>query len=427
MAIEEDVIVIGGGIAGSIAALSAADTGAQVRLVTHKKSTLRHASGLIDVLGYTDGESGPVHDPFTSLDGLPEEHPYSLVGESAIRGGLEIFDTVTDGAYSGAHTDQNALVTTSGGAIKPTARYPTSAAAGLVSDDRPMLIVGFRSLTDFNGELVADHLAAAGVPFEVNGAEIEVPGNYRADARVTRIANALDLNKDLSYNGRTLPAREAFAEAIKPHLGTADRVGVPALLGDDHADDVRADLERSLGVAVFEIPMGPPSYPGLRLEDLLFDALDDAGVRISDGNPAVGYETTADGDTLESITIDRRGREIPYHAEQFILATGGLVGKGISSDRNGVYEPVFNCYVPHSDDRYQWFSEDAFGEHPFATFGVPIDEHCQPLTAEGKTEFSNLRAAGGVIGGVDPTAEKSKSGVSLATGYAAGREAGEAI
>jgi len=205
VAIEEDVIVIGGGIAGSIAALSAADTGAQVRLVTHKKSTLRHASGLIDVLGYTDGESGPVHDPFTSLDGLPEEHPYSLVGESAIRGGLEIFDTVTDGAYSGAHTDQNALVTTSGGAIKPTARYPTSAAAGLVSDDRSMLIVGFRSLTDFNGELVADHLAAAGVPFEVNGAEIEVPGNYRADARVTRIANALDLNKDLSYNGRTLP------------------------------------------------------------------------------------------------------------------------------------------------------------------------------------------------------------------------------
>jgi len=44
MAIREDVIVIGGGLAGSIAAIEAAETGAIVRLVTYKKSTIRHAS-----------------------------------------------------------------------------------------------------------------------------------------------------------------------------------------------------------------------------------------------------------------------------------------------------------------------------------------------------------------------------------------------
>ncbi len=425
MAIHEDVLVIGGGIAGTTAALAAAETGAQVRLVTHKKSTLRQASGLIDVLGYAPDVDGPVSDPFAAIESLPEGHPYQLLGETAIRGGLTVFDEAVGEAYEGSHTDTNALLTTSGGAIKPTSRYPTSTAAGLVSDDRAMLIVGFRSLTDFDGELVADHLAAAGVPFSVDGVEIEVPGSYRADSRVTRIANALDLNKDLDYEGRSLPAREAFAEVIKPHLGDADRVGLPAVLGDDHADAVRADLERHLGAAVFELPMGPPSYPGLRLEDILFDALDEAGVRLSDGNPAVGYE--ADGDAIDAVIVDQMNKEVPYSAEQVVLATGGLVGKGIDSDREGVREPVFDCHVPHPDDRYDWFVDDAFGEHPFAKFGVQIDEACKPLDADGVPEFSNLRAAGGVVGGVDRTAEKSKSGVSLATGYAAGTAAGEAI
>jgi glycerol-3-phosphate dehydrogenase subunit B len=73
MPICDDVVVVGGGLAGLMAALAAAESGAQVRLISHKKSTLRQASGLVDVLGAVDGDA-PIADPFAAVDRLPEDH-----------------------------------------------------------------------------------------------------------------------------------------------------------------------------------------------------------------------------------------------------------------------------------------------------------------------------------------------------------------
>ncbi|SFL60757.1 glycerol-3-phosphate dehydrogenase subunit B [Halogranum rubrum] len=416
MPISEDVLVVGGGIAGSTAALAAAETGASVRLVTYKKSTMRFASGLVDILGYTPDGEGPIADPYEALHSLPDDHPYSIVGEDAIREAFSLFDEVAGDLYVGSHTDANALLPTHGGTVKPTARYPKSAKHGLASDARDTLLVGFESLTDLDAPLAAKHMAAAGVPFDVRGVTVEFPVELRADAKVTRFAKTLDNDTDR--------VRRRLANAVRPHLDGAERVGFPSLLGDDHNDEVHEELAAELGVDVFEVPMGPPSLPGLRLEDRFFHALDEAGVRISAGNPAVDYETDESGDRIAAVYVDRKGQRVPYHAEQVVLATGGLVGKGIDSSRESVEEPIFGCHVPHAADRYEWFDVDAFGDHPFAKFGVVPDEELRPTGPEGNVEFENLRAAGGVVGGADFAAEKSGSGISLATGLVAGRNAG---
>ena len=421
MAIESEVLVIGGGLAGAVSALGAADAGADVRLVSYKQGTLAQASGLVDVLGYTPDGDGPVTDPYEAIPNLPDEHPYTTVGVDGVREGMERFDELTD-RYRGAHTDTNALLSTHGGTVKPTARYPASAAAGLASDDRDALLVGFDSLVDFDAPHAADHLENAGVPFDVRGVSIEFPGNLNGDATVTRYAKLLDEDSEVSVGASTRPARRALAATVEPHLDDAERVGFPAVLGDEDPTAVRDALEAELGVPVFEVPMGPPSLPGLRLEDDLYAALDAAGVSMETGNPVVDYE----GDErVERVFIDRNGAQIPFAADRFILATGGLVGKGIGSDREGVEEPIFDCHVPHDEDRYEWFEVDAFGDHPFARFGVRTDDTFRPLDASGSVEFENLRAAGSVLGGYDFAAEKSGSGVSIATGHAAGRAAAE--
>jgi glycerol-3-phosphate dehydrogenase subunit B len=424
MAIEDDVLVVGGGLAGAMTALAAARTGARTRLVSHKQSTLRNASGLVDVLGYTDGE-GPLVDPFSGFDALPERHPYRVVGEDAVREGLALFDEALGDAYRGGHTEANALLPTHGGTVKPTARYPSGAAAGLASDARDTLLVGFESLVDFDAPLAARHLENAGVPFETEGVTVSFPDDLNADAKVTRYAKLLDADSEVEYRGRTKGARRALSETVGPHLGTAERVGFPAVLGDEHAEEVRLALEAELGVDVFEVPMGPPSLPGLRLEDRLYAAMREAGVRISTGNPIVGFEAS-DG-VIERVLMKRTHQEIPYRAEQYVLATGGLVGGGVDSDREGVYEPVFDCHVSHPEERYDWFEDEAFGDHPFARFGLTTDEGLRPLDSRGEVEFENLRAAGAVIGGADFAAEKSGSGVSISTGHVAGTRAGELV
>jgi glycerol-3-phosphate dehydrogenase subunit B len=419
MAIESDVLVIGGGLAGTTSALSAARADADVRLVSYKQSTLRHASGLVDILGYTSDGDGPLTDPYAAIPDLPVDHPYRTVGESTIRDAMALFDEVVP-SYRGAHTDRNALVPTHGGTVKPTARYPASAAAGLASDDRSVLLVGFESMVDFDGPHAAAHLEAAGVPFDVRGVTIRFPGDLRADAKVTRYAKLLDTDGEVSDGGRDRPVRDALAERVSAELDGEQRVGFPAVLGDDRAGTVRTALSESLGVDIFEVPMGPPSLPGLRLEDRLFAALDEVGASIETGNPVVDFEGEGQ---IERVFVEKNGARIPYSADEYVLATGGLVGKGVESDRDRVSEPVFDCHVPHPDDRYDWFETEAFGDHSFARFGVATDEVLRPLDQSGDVEFENLRAAGSVLGGYDFAAEKSGSGVSIATGYAAGRGA----
>ncbi|QLG29312.1 glycerol-3-phosphate dehydrogenase subunit GlpB [Halorarum halophilum] len=428
MAIRDDVLVVGGGLAGMVSALAAtrAAPDARVRVLSHKESTLQSASGLVDVLGYRPGDDTPVATPFDALDALPDDHPYRVVGEEAIRDGLALFDDVVGDAYAGGHTDRNALVPTHGGTVKPTARYPRTTAAGLASDDRDALLVGFPATTDFDAERAAAHLENAGVPFEVDGVTVPFPLDLRDDAKVTRYAHALDADEPVESDDRSgdVGVRAQLAAAVEPHLDGHGRVGFPALLGRDHPTDVRESLEGHLGVDVFEVPTGPPSLPGLRLRYRLRGALDDAGVRVATGNPVVDFDA-ADG-RVETLYVERNGARIPYEPNQVVLATGGLVGKGIRSDRSRVAEPVFGLHVPHPDDRYDWFAEGAFGDHPFARFGVRVDDALRPTDADGTAEYENLRAAGAVVAGVDFAAEKSGAGVSLATGHAAGTRAGEA-
>jgi glycerol-3-phosphate dehydrogenase subunit B len=429
MAIESDVLVIGGGLAGLTSALSAAREGADVRLVSYKQSTLRNASGLVDVLGYTPDGEGPLTDPYDAIPDLPTGHPYRTVGVETVREAMDLFDEVVPD-YRGGHTERNALLPTHGGTVKPTARYPAGASAGLASDPRDVLFVGFESLVDFDAEHAAAHLRAAGVPFDVRGVTIRFPGDLRADAKVTRYAKLLDTNAEVAVRGRGRPVRDALAERVNTEHEGEPRVGFPAVLGDDHTTAVRTALEERLGAEVFEVPMGPPSLPGLRLEDALFEALDETGASIETGNPVVDFDADGESDgerRIERVYVERNGARIPNRAEQYVLATGGLVGKGVESDRERVYEPIFDCHVPHAADRYDWFDGEVFGDHPFARFGVHTDEELRPIASDGSVEFGNLRAAGSVLGGYDFAAEKSGSGVSIATGYAAGRRAARAV
>ena len=73
---QNDVIVIGGGLAGLFAAITAAKRGRQVMLVTKGVGAIAIGGGSIDVLGY-DAQGVPVRDPVAAMDGLAADHPFA--------------------------------------------------------------------------------------------------------------------------------------------------------------------------------------------------------------------------------------------------------------------------------------------------------------------------------------------------------------
>ncbi|WP_435358635.1 glycerol-3-phosphate dehydrogenase subunit GlpB [Haloarchaeobius sp. DFWS5] len=416
--LENEVLVVGGGLAGSTAALAAARTGASVRLVSAKESTLRQASGLADFLGYVDGDL--VADPAAAVADLPEDHPYRVVGSDAIERGFALFDEVTGDTYTGS--DRNVLVPTTRGTVKPTYRYPTSVQPGLAGDDRETLLVSFAHDSDFDAPLAAATLDET-IPGTVRGVDVEFPVDLRDDAKSTRVAKLL---------GEDGGVRGDLTRAIEPHLGDAERVGFPAVLGDDPGP-VCNSLGKAVGVPVFEVPTGPPSLPGVRLRDRFREALLEAGVSVTTGCPMVGFEAgdnsdgSDDGERITVVEMDRNGATIPHAPEQVVLATGGLVGGGVEADRETVREPLFDLYVDAPDDRYDWSETGAFDRHAFPRFGVSIDDDGRPRTANGSVAYDNLRAAGSVVRGADFANECSGSGISLATGWLAGTRAGESV
>jgi glycerol-3-phosphate dehydrogenase subunit B len=427
---DADVVVVGGGMAGCMAALAAArtDSSATVHLVSASESTFRAASGLIDVLGYTPDGEGPLRDPFEAIPDLPPEHPYSTVGVPAVRDGLAVFDEATGDVYEGDHTDLNALVPTAGGATKPTARYPRWVTAGLAARTDEMLIVGFDRLTAMDAHLVADQLEASGVPFGTMGIDARFPMEITEYPAGPRMAAALDENETVTaadYMGQeeTIPVREALADAIYGYHGFQERVGLPAVLGTTAHEETRAAIADRLGAEVFEIPLGPPSILGQRLESVLFDALARQGVALDTGTPIV--DVHAEDGHVERLEVERDDGTTAIQADAFVLATGGVAGGGIRTDRRTVREPLFDCHVDAPSDRDDWFEDEFFGDHAFPRFGVSTDGAMRPLDGDGDPEYVNLYAAGSVIGGYDFAAEKSGSGVSIATGYVAGTRAAE--
>jgi glycerol-3-phosphate dehydrogenase subunit B len=59
--------------------------------------------------------------------------------------------------------------------------------------------------------------------------------------------------------------RENIGRKIKKQLHDEIRVGFPAVLGMRDPIHVKEDLEAIIGVKVFEIPILPPSIPGMRI------------------------------------------------------------------------------------------------------------------------------------------------------------------
>ena len=99
-----------------------------------------------------------------------------------------------------------------------------------------------------------------------------------------------------------------------------------------------------MGADVFEIPILPPSIPGMRIFNRFKEWLIQKGVTF-----LMGYSVSKaifKGKRCEGIEMIHPPVTTSYSADRYILATGRFIGGGLKADEERIYEPIFNlpCY-----------------------------------------------------------------------------------
>ena len=405
---SRDAVVVGGGLAGLVAAIRLAEGGLAVTVYAAGHGALPLSPAVIDVLGYGDA---PVTAPASALPGFLADHPshpLARLGPGVLAASCEWFLRLAAPLGYQGSLERNLFLPTAVGALRPTAMVPETMAAGDLSLGGSVLIVGIRGYRDFYAHLVAANLSA-----------VDPPGGARIRARAVEVRLPGEAPRP-QLLARSLEEREVRAElasAVRSELAGEEAVGLPAVLGLQHSREVWSYLQERIGRPVFEIPSLPPSISGLRLQALLLRSLRAGGGSLVVGAQVVGAR--AAGGRVTAVVVAEPSRQVEVSAEHFVLATGGVASGGIVVDRGqAAREVVFGLPVGGAGAQADPATE-YFGPQPADRLGLSVDPWLRPVGTDGEPVYSNLHAAGALLGGAEPWREQSGNGTSLATGYAA--------
>jgi glycerol-3-phosphate dehydrogenase subunit B len=419
-----DVAVVGSGLAGLTAAVVAADAGARVQVLATSQATTHWASGVIDV--------AVMPGAGTSREGVRQlaaqrDHPYRFLA-ALLPEALEALRAILAGegvALVGGLDDPLRPMPTAIGATRPVAVVPDgmSAALGAWGGDETLVVCGPAGFRDFWPEAIAASLRnpaswrGAPSPARVEAVTVELPGlGGRHNLNGLGIAGSFD---EPAWRDRALDAIAAAVDRVGVRSG---RIAFPAVLGLQDHEAVLAAARERLPLAPFEVPLVPPSVPGLRMHAALRSALRRRGGRIQVGEAVSG---AIDGDgRVRTLVVPAAARQFVLSVGSVVLATGGIAGGGIvAGDDRVLTETVLGLPIeaPASD---AWLRSDAFDRagHPLETAGVRTDERLRPVDPAGLALAENVRVCGSLLAGQHYLRQRCGDGVAIASGVLAGRE-----
>ena len=408
-------MIIGSGMAGMAASLFAINNGIKTSL-TGMTGELSFASGLIDIMGVYPVSKGEIcKSPFNAIKKIIKEmpsHPLARISENDINSSLkDIMDFLnTNGLSYFRDKGKNQLMITSMGTVKPSHCIPASMMEGVGAYQKksPCLIIDIHNMKGFSAKQIAETLKKQWP--DISTETVSFPDS-KGEIFGENIAFFLENPEIL----------KKFAVNILPHVKENKVVGLPAVLGINKAAQVRKKLEDYLKVPVFEIPMLPPSVPGIRIKNIFESALPQKGVTVFRQKKVLEAGATDSGNLIFSIGSDNQDEKILIEAEAAILATGRFIGKGLKADYSKIKETVFNLPVIQPENRHKWHSKDFFDKqgHQINNAGIEIDKYFRPVNESGKPILNNLFAAGSILAHNDWKRMKSGAGVSIASAYAA--------
>lgn len=416
-----DLLVIGTGMAGMAAALFAARRGIDTVQVG-MTAEITFASGLLDLLGVHPLETGRTWaDPWQAIAQLARDqprHPYARIGEETIRDAMAEFIAFLNasGLPYRCHSQRNTRIVTPLGTLKTTYARPESMA---VADEAlvgrpPCLLVDFSGLKGFSAHQIKATLQTRWPGLRT--LRLPFPG-LTGELQTESMARKLE----------TPPAGEALARSIRAHLGDAQVVGLPAVLGISRSSQVFTEIQAAVGVPLFEIPTMLPAVTGLRLRECFERQLPQMGVRARYQQKVLARPIVSA--TEVTALVGGETFEARVRAKAVVLASGRFCGQGLHADRHAIRETIFNLPVHQPDDRTRWHRKSLFDPagHPIHRAGLAVDRLLRPCDSEGHCVYPNLFAAGSILAHQDWIRQKCGSGLAIASACAAVRACQEVL
>mgnify|MGYP001418032405 FL=1 len=403
--------VIGSGLAGFAASVFALERGIHCAQVGNT-GAIAYTTGYFDLLG--SHQHRLLNDPWAGLDLLQStesDHPLSRIAKADIRTAFDRFtQTLTEMGISYTKAgDRNLFALTPAGTLKPTLSVPMTMQSGIEPRDRgaKVLIADFLGLQGFS----ANEFVANGKVFwpQLSATRLAFP-DMESGAQVFPEVMARALEVPVN--------RERLAERLKAVLGDAESIGIPAIMGIHKPDHVHAELERLVGVPLFEIPTMPPAVPGIRLREMFEQTFPAKGLTLVPQQKVERLELTEGGATLH--LKDSYG-DVVIETDATILATGRFLSGGLQADRQGVHETLLNIPVSQPTSRSAWYQSDYFDPqgHQINRSGIEVDGHFRPLSADGTPIHERLFAAGILLAHQDWIRQRCGAGVAIASAYKA--------
>lgn len=404
-----DTVIIGGGLAGLMCGIRLAKQGERCAIISSGQSALHFSSGSLELMGALP-DGGRVESPadaFSEFVAAAPSHPYAKFSQdrflSLAQQGADLISEAGVDLYGSAARNHYRLTPT--GAMKP-AWLTFEGFVHSPSEDtlpwRSVALFNAEGFLDFYTQFLGDSMRRMGTQchaYIFNLPELELLRDNPTEMRSANIARIFD-------NDATL---DALSDIISARIKDEEAVLLPAVLGVDCRDGVKR-LEKRLNRSVAVVATLPPSVPGIQVQTLLRRYFQELGGVYMLGDSAVGYKV--DGDNISHLyTVNHA--DIPFVANNFVLATGSYFSGGLVADMNKVYEPLFGADVWQLSNRDEWYERDIFRGQAYESFGVETDAEFRAM--RGGRVVGNLYVAGAALSGFNAVKEGCGAGVSILT------------
>jgi len=425
-----DVLVIGGGVAGCVAAAAVLDAGKKVTVVAQNGGNSEVSGGAVDILGVIPGKEPRILESWQEgLSVLLEAYPGHVYGkcqEELGAGVAALAELAGAGGYPlTGFEGHNVWIPNMLGTFSVNAYVPEMMKESVLEPGREekVLVAGIKGNVSFHAQAAAmsyqKYQQKPGGAATYYSTEIKLSGwGDRRRISDGELADYLDTEAGAE---EFVTALQTFCQNNRYHF---DKLLLPAAMGCLHYMDLLEKIQQSCNCKVGEVQVLGNSVAGYRFTRAIYRGLEKKGATILRGVRAKELRVSEDQIIVECVAglHDQLhpGADIAFSTPAVVLATGGFLGGGIRAHRTEVWVELLNQKLGAVEAAQLDRNAVSAAGQDFIRMGVEVNKDMAVQDASWK---GHIYACGNVLAGQNFASERSGAGIAAASGYLAGRNA----